>query len=109
MASPTPYIHFPGTAREALTFYADVFGGSAELNTFADFGRTDGPADAVAHGMLDGPVTLFGADVSAPPRRPRCAPGSTGWPTAVGSRTTCSAGPGARSTARSSTGTACTG
>lgn len=23
---PTPYLHFPGTAREALTFYGQVFG-----------------------------------------------------------------------------------
>ena len=26
MTGPTPYVHFPGTAREALTFYGDVFG-----------------------------------------------------------------------------------
>ena len=60
---PTPYIHFPGTAREALTFYAEVFGGGVELHTFAEFHRTDGPPDAVAHGCLvDGPVRIFGAD-----------------------------------------------
>jgi PhnB protein len=63
MADPTPYIHFPGTARAALTFYAEVFGGSAQLHTLADLGRTDGPADAIGHGYLvDGPVALFGAD-----------------------------------------------
>lgn len=62
---PTPYFHFPGTAREALTFYADIFGGSAELHTFADFNRTDGPATAVAHGgLIEGPVALFAADVA---------------------------------------------
>jgi len=37
----TPYIHFPGTAREALTFYGDVFGCAVELHTFAEFGRSD--------------------------------------------------------------------
>jgi PhnB protein len=32
------------------------------LNTRADFGRDDGPADAIAHGMLQGPVELFASD-----------------------------------------------
>ncbi len=65
MAQPTPYLHLPGTAREALTYYADVFGGRAQLHTLAEFGRTDGAADAIAHGYLvDGPVSLFAADVT---------------------------------------------
>lgn len=65
MAALAPYIHFPGTAREALSFYADVFGGTAQLHSFADFNRTDGPVDAIAHGYLTGtPVVLFGADVA---------------------------------------------
>ena len=65
MTSPTPYIHFPGTAREALTFYGDVFGCAVQLHTFGEFNRTDGPADAIAHGSLTGgPVALFAADVS---------------------------------------------
>jgi PhnB protein len=65
VVAPTPYVHFPGTAREALAFYGDVFGGSVQIHTYGEFGRTDGPADAVAHGaLLKGPVTLFGADVS---------------------------------------------
>ena len=63
MSHPTPYIHLPGTARDAITFYAEVFGGTAELHTFAEFGRTDGPGDAIAHGELRGPVALFAADV----------------------------------------------
>ncbi len=70
---PTPYIHFAGTAREALSFYADVFGCSAQLHTFEDFHRTDGPADAIAHGSLsDGPVRLFGADVAGDEKPVRC-------------------------------------
>jgi PhnB protein len=60
----TPYIHLQGTAREALSLYADVFGGTVELHTFDEFSRTDGPADAVAHGCLvDAPVSLYAADV----------------------------------------------
>lgn len=65
MTGPTPYIHFPGTAREALTFYGEVFGCAVQLHTFAEFNRADGPPDAIAHGELDGgPVALFGSDVS---------------------------------------------
>ena len=64
MTAPTPYIHFPGTAREALTYYGDVFGCSVQLNTLEDFNRSNGPADAIAHGFLtNGPVSLFGSDV----------------------------------------------
>ena len=65
MTGPTPYVHFPGTAREALTFYGEVFGCAVQLHTFAEFNRADGLADAIAHGYLaEGPVALFGADVS---------------------------------------------
>jgi PhnB protein len=64
MTDPTPYLHFPGTAGDALRFYGDVFGCSVQLHTFAEFNRTDGPADAIAHGYLvEGPVALFAADV----------------------------------------------
>ena len=54
----------PGTAREALEFYHRVFGGNLVLNTFADFQRTDGPGEAIAHGMLQGDVELYAADVA---------------------------------------------
>ncbi len=42
MAGPTPYVLFPGAARDALTFYGDVFGCEVDLHTFAEFGRMDG-------------------------------------------------------------------
>ncbi|MEU2350495.1 VOC family protein [Modestobacter sp. NPDC049651] len=72
MAAPSPYVLLPGTARQALTGYAELFGGRAELHTYADFGRSDGPGDAIAHGeLVDGPVTLFAADAAGdePPLR----------------------------------------
>lgn len=72
MTDPTPYLQLPGTAREALTFYGDVFGCRVRLHTFGEFGRDDGPADAVAHGYLEGgPVTLFASDAAGgePPFR----------------------------------------
>lgn len=74
MPGPTPYIRFPGTARAALTFYGEVFGCSVELHTFGDFGRSGGPADAIAHGGLrDGPVELLGADAAGDETPLRCA------------------------------------
>ena len=54
MTDPTPYVHFPGTAREALTSHGEVFGCTVQLHTFAEFGRNDGPAGAIAHGYLTG-------------------------------------------------------
>lgn len=66
MTAPFLYLHFPGNAREALAFYADVFGGDLQFHTNAEFGNTDGPADAIAHGMLSGgPVSLFASDTAA--------------------------------------------
>lgn len=72
MTGPAPYLYLPGTAREALTFYGAVFGCAVRLHTYDEFNRTDGPAEAVAHGYLeDGPVTIFAADVAGgePPLR----------------------------------------
>ena len=69
MTGPEPYVLYPGTAREAMTFYGDVFGCAVELHTFAEFNRADGPADAIAHGELTGgPVALGGADVAGDER-----------------------------------------
>ena len=53
MAGLVPYLMLPGTAREALTRYHEIFGGELQLNSYADFGRDDGPADAIAHVVKD--------------------------------------------------------
>lgn len=71
MTAPTPYVLFPGTARQALEHYREVFGGELMLNTYEAFGREDGPADYIAHGMLRGPVTLYGADAASGERSMR--------------------------------------
>ncbi|OJF09907.1 VOC family protein [Couchioplanes caeruleus] len=67
-----PYISFPGgTARAAMEFYRDVFGGELRISTFGDFGAPDpSAADKVMHAMLEAPngFTLMGADV--PPGMP---------------------------------------
>ncbi len=60
-----PYVSFDGNAREAMEFYKGVFGGTLNLNTFAEFGDKDAPhADKIMHGMLetDSGFTLMGAD-----------------------------------------------
>lgn len=73
MTYPSPYLTLPGTTREALTFYGAVFGGQVHLHTLADFGRTDGPPDAIAHGYLsDGPVSLFASDATGDEAPFRC-------------------------------------
>lgn len=73
MTNPTPYLHLPGTAREALSFYADVFDCGVQLHTFAEFNRSDGPAEAIAHGYLvNGPVSLFAADAASDGPSFRC-------------------------------------
>jgi PhnB protein len=64
MTAPQIYVSFPGTAREALGFYKDIFGGELSLHTYKDFSRSDGPPDAIARGVLSGPVALAGSDAA---------------------------------------------
>ena len=60
-----PYISFPGTAREAMQFYEQVFGGTADVSTFGDFGGDAPNPDAVMHSMLatDRGFTLMASDM----------------------------------------------
>src|SRR5262245_33269180 len=61
-----PYISFNGTARQALEFYQDVFGGDLSVHTFGEYGDPSAPgADNIMHGMLEsaGGLTLMGADM----------------------------------------------
>jgi PhnB protein len=64
-----PYLNFNGNARQALEFYASVFGGTPALSTFADLGTSkDSPdADRIMHGMLetDAGYTIMAADVTS--------------------------------------------
>ncbi|GHD43314.1 VOC family protein [Mycetocola manganoxydans] len=52
-----------------MTFYSEVFGGELDLNTFAEFGVNDDPADAekIMHGQVTSPsgLVLMGADVTS--------------------------------------------
>lgn len=73
MSAPIPYLHLPGTARDALEFYRNVFGGELELRTHAEAGTDQAPSDAIAHGRLYGLVDLYAADAA-----PDQAAGGTG-------------------------------
>ena len=61
-----PYLAFNGTAREAMDFYHDVFGGELTMQTFAEGGMAEDPADTdrIMHAQLEAPngITLMGSD-----------------------------------------------
>ena len=63
------YISFTGQAREAMEFYADVFGGRLEMNTFAEFGMEGDIGDQIMHASLHLPsgqtlLAVFSATVA---------------------------------------------
>jgi PhnB protein len=63
-----PYLNFDGNARQAMEFYTGVFGGTLNLNTFADYGAQGTPdADRIMHAMLetDAGYTIMAADVTS--------------------------------------------
>jgi PhnB protein len=72
-----PYLHFPDSARQALEFYREVFGGELALSTYGEGSGAEGPdADKIMHGQLETPAgyTLMASD--APEGMPHSA-GST--------------------------------
>lgn len=50
-----PYLHFDGSAREAMTFYQSLFGGDLQLMTFGEMGMEGEGADQVMHSTLTAP------------------------------------------------------
>lgn len=63
-----PYLSFAGNAREAMEFYASVFGGELNILAFGDMGGMGMPEDQhhlVMHAdiMVNDGVTLMGADM----------------------------------------------
>ena len=62
-----PYLNFRGQAREALEFYASVFGGDVAISTFGEFG--DPPPGSAGHDVMHGQLetsmgfTLMCSDV----------------------------------------------
>jgi len=62
-----PYLTFPGTAREAMEYYKEVFGGTLTMNTFGEYGMQDSPqADGIMHAQLetDNGFTLMASDAA---------------------------------------------
>ena len=62
-----PYLSFNGNAREALDFYASVFGGNLSTMKFGDMGRQGADADRIMHGSLetDAGYTIMAADITS--------------------------------------------
>ncbi len=67
-----PYLGFQGDAREAMEFYASVFGGELTMTSFGEGGMSDDPSqqDKIMHAQLNaGPnLMLMGSDT--PPGMP---------------------------------------
>lgn len=62
----SPYINFRGNAREAITFYQEVLGGTLTLNTFGEAGGCPGLADDKimhAHLATERGFTLMASDL----------------------------------------------
>jgi PhnB protein len=60
-----PYLSFTDNARQAMEFYASIFGGTLTLSTFGEYGAEGPEADKIMHGQLhndDTGFALMGAD-----------------------------------------------
>jgi len=72
-----PYLNFRGNAREAMEFYREVFGGTLNVSTFADYHASSDPSedDLVMHADLGTPdgLRFMGADT---PNRMEFSPGT---------------------------------
>lgn len=73
-----PYISFRDNAREAMDFYRTVFGGTLDMNTFAEFGASEDPSedDKIMHSMLEAEngIVFMAADT---PNSMEFRPGTT--------------------------------
>ena len=62
-----PYVTFNGNAREAMSYYEQVFGGTLRVNTFGEYGADDQAiADKVMHAQLEttSGYTLMASDIA---------------------------------------------
>jgi PhnB protein len=63
-----PYLNFNGNARQAMEFYATVFGGELTMTTFGQLGAPDAAdSDKIMHGQLEtrAGYTIMAADTPA--------------------------------------------
>lgn len=73
----TPYLSFPGTAREALDFYAGILGGTVEISTFGEYGYDD---PAMKDGVMHSTFTAEGIQFHASDNNPTAEPVAAGAP-----------------------------
>ena len=59
-----PYISFKDDARQAMEFYAFVFGGELTMSTFGEYGDTGPGAENIMHAQLETPsgYTIMASD-----------------------------------------------
>jgi len=66
MKKLNPYINFNGNAKQAMSFYADIFGGKLTMSTFKEGGaQTDPDQDhKIMHATLvaDNAITIMASD-----------------------------------------------
>ena len=62
-----PYLTFDGSARQAMEFYAAVFGGEPSLMTFGQLGMQGPDADRIMHAMLetDAGYVIMASDITS--------------------------------------------
>ena len=75
MTMLNPYISFRGNAREALEFYARLFGGELTMSTFREAGMpgvAEEDLDLIMHGMVLSPagLNLMASDTPSSMERP---------------------------------------
>lgn len=67
MTSLMPYLNFPGTTREAMTFYHSVIGGDLGISTYGEYGAAPEGHEAfekVMHSQIvSGELRLMASDV----------------------------------------------
>jgi PhnB protein len=67
--SLNPYLSFRDNAREAMTFYQDVFGGKLNVSTFSEFHASQDPSEdnLVMHAELHGDngIVFMASDIPA--------------------------------------------
>jgi PhnB protein len=62
-----PYLNFDGNARQAMEFYAAVFGGEPAFMTFGQLGIQGADADRIMHAALetDAGYLIMGSDITS--------------------------------------------
>ncbi|MBK8470574.1 MAG: VOC family protein [Actinomycetales bacterium] len=72
-----PYLSFRDTAREAMDFYQEVFGGEVSRMTFAEFGMTEGGiGEQIMHSQLETPDGYIIMAADTPPQMEHSVGGS---------------------------------